>query len=295
MAFRRILALTDLSECSCAGLALAEALARRFHAKVTVGHVHTRAESLKGLGGDPANAQRLAEWARKEDADHLALLARRHIEPLRLEGLETVEAPSARDGVAELIARIRPDLVCMATHGRTGFKHMLLGSIAEHTIRTARLPVIVTKGAPLPSLDEPLRVMVGLDLLDEPEPLTRDVAAPLGPSDRLLLVHVVESSYFSPAAYGSELALPQPDVPRLREAAETRLRRIEPGRGPKIEIRVAAGRPGDSLLAVERDWRPHVVVAKTHGRRGFDRMMLGSVSELLARRCKAAVLVYPKA
>jgi len=291
----RILALTDLSECSCAGLALAEVLARRFHGKVTVGHVHTRAESLKALGGDEENTRRLVDWARTDDEEHLGRLVRRYVEKLRVEATETVERPSARDGVAELVARTQPDFVCMATHGRTGFKHMLLGSIAEHTIRTARVPVVVTKGSSMPSLDDPLRVMLTLDLLDEPDRLVRLVSGILQPTDILLLAHVVESSYYSPAAYGTDFALPQPDVPRLQEAAQKRLERIDPGPGaPRIEVKVGVGRPGEGLLGIERSWQPHVVVAKTHGRRGFDRMMLGSVSEFLARRCQAAVLVYPK-
>jgi nucleotide-binding universal stress UspA family protein len=172
---------------------------------------------------------------------------------------------------------------------------MLLGSVAEHTIRTARVPVLVTKGSPVPPPGEPLRMMVTLDLLDEPEPLVRDASALLAPGDAMLLAHAVESTFFSPAAYGVDIPLPQPDVPRLREAAQRRLEAVAPPGLARPLVRVTAGRPGDALLGVEREWRPHVVVARTHGRRGFDRMMLGSVSEFLARRCAAAVLVFPKA
>ena len=34
------------------------------------------------------------------------------------------------------------DLIVMGTHGRTGLSHMLLGSVAEHIIRTAPCPVL---------------------------------------------------------------------------------------------------------------------------------------------------------
>jgi nucleotide-binding universal stress UspA family protein len=157
------------------------------------------------------------------------------------------------------------------------------------------VPVLVTTGTRVPPPGEPLRVMVTLDLLDEPEGLVRDASGLLAPGDAMLLAHAVESTYFSPAAYGVEVALPQPDVPRLREAAQRRLEAVAPAEGlPQPTVRVATGRPGDALLGVERAWRPHIVVARSHGRRGFDRMMLGSVSEFLARRCAAAVLVFPK-
>jgi len=114
-------------------------------------------------------------------------------------------------------------------------------------------------------------------------------------SDELIHAHVVESWYFSPAAYGSEFALPQPDVPKLVEAAAERLNRLPALPGPaSTTVEVTTGRPGEGLLEIEQRCKPHVIAARTHGRRGFDRMMLGSVSEFLARKAKAAVLVFPK-
>jgi nucleotide-binding universal stress UspA family protein len=296
MKFQRLLALTDLSENSCAGLAMAEKLARRLHAQVVVGYVHTQPEALRGFGGEDAdNAKRLAQWVRGEDEEHLRNLARRYIDRLHLSAVETVDVRVAREGIPMLIERVRPDLVCMSTHGRTGLKHMLLGSIAEHTIRTAEVPVIVTKGGPCPDPEEPLRVLVGIDLVDEPHEMALRASHFLGSEDQLVLAHVVESYYYSPAAYGSEFALPQPDVPGLTEAARSKLAELEPAQeGPQISIEVLTGRPGEALLQFEASNDIDVTVARTHGRRGFDRMMLGSVSELLARRCKGMVLIYPK-
>lgn len=37
------------------------------------------------------------------------------------------------------------DLIVMGTHGRTGLKHVLLGSVAEKVIRMATCPVLVTR------------------------------------------------------------------------------------------------------------------------------------------------------
>jgi len=295
MRFDTILALTDLSENSCAGLALAESLAHRFHAKITLGYVHTRLDVLREFGGEEGNTKRLRDWVRAEDETHLRNLGLEYIDGLRLGAVETVEVPSAREGVALLVERVQPDLVCMATHGRTGVRHMLLGSIAEHTLRTARTPVVVTKGGTFPAHDQPLRVLLGLDLVDEPARITRRAMQLLSPKDELILAHVVESFYYSPAGYGSTFSLPQPDVPKLTEAAQARLEQIEKiENGPRLTVQVRAGHPGDGLLGLERELRPDLVVVRTHGRRGFDHMMLGSVSELLARKCTSPVLVYPK-
>ncbi len=40
------------------------------------------------------------------------------------------------------------DLIVMGTHGRTGLKHVFLGSVAEKVIRLAPCPVLVTRPAP---------------------------------------------------------------------------------------------------------------------------------------------------
>jgi nucleotide-binding universal stress UspA family protein len=37
------------------------------------------------------------------------------------------------------------DLIVMATHGRTGLSHLVLGSVAEHVIRHARCPVLAMR------------------------------------------------------------------------------------------------------------------------------------------------------
>lgn len=37
------------------------------------------------------------------------------------------------------------DLIVMGTHGRTGLKHVLLGSVAEKTVRHAPCPVMVVR------------------------------------------------------------------------------------------------------------------------------------------------------
>jgi len=294
MSFDRILALTDLSQNAIAGLQLADALAHRLKARIVVGYAHTRTDVLREFSRGQENAERLAQWVREDDEGSLQTFAEKYVDRLRLLGTETSDAPNARDGVLDLIGRVKPDLVCMATRGRTGVSHLLLGSVAEHTLRTAGVPVIVTKGAALPAAGTPLKLLVAHDLMDDPALLLKRAAGLLRSGDEVVHGHVVESWYYSPSAYGSEFALPQPDVPRLVEAAEERLKRVEAIPGMRSSVEVTTGRPGEGLLDLEKKCRPHLIAARTHGRRGFDRMMLGSVSEFLARKAKAAVLVFPK-
>ena len=47
--------------------------------------------------------------------------------------------------ITELARRHDADLIVVATHGRTGVLHLLLGSVAERVVRTATCPVLTVR------------------------------------------------------------------------------------------------------------------------------------------------------
>ena len=49
------------------------------------------------------------------------------------------------DEVLRTARRLRCDLIVLATHGRTGLKHVLLGSVAENVVRRAPCPVLIVR------------------------------------------------------------------------------------------------------------------------------------------------------
>jgi universal stress protein A len=49
------------------------------------------------------------------------------------------------DGISQGIERFKPDLLVMATHGRTGLPHLFLGSVAEAVLRKASCPVLTIR------------------------------------------------------------------------------------------------------------------------------------------------------
>jgi nucleotide-binding universal stress UspA family protein len=54
-----------------------------------------------------------------------------------------IRTGSAIDEICAETGRDDIDLVVTSTHGRTGFKRALLGSVAEHVVRYAECPVII--------------------------------------------------------------------------------------------------------------------------------------------------------
>jgi nucleotide-binding universal stress UspA family protein len=51
---------------------------------------------------------------------------------------------TAEEGIIYFADQIKADLICMATHGRTGFAHVLAGSIAEDVVNHSRRPVLTS-------------------------------------------------------------------------------------------------------------------------------------------------------
>lgn len=48
-------------------------------------------------------------------------------------------------GIAAQARKSRVSMIIMGAHGRTGLKRLVLGSVAEKTLRHARCPVLIVK------------------------------------------------------------------------------------------------------------------------------------------------------
>jgi len=136
-ALQRILVATDFGPAAEAALTYGRALAKNFGATLTVMHV---AENffLRATIADPhalkaAVARRLEERLTAED--RRALHARAV--------LETSDQPA--DAITTYAKQAEIDLIVMGTHGRHGISHLLVGSVAEHVVRTASCPVLTVK------------------------------------------------------------------------------------------------------------------------------------------------------
>lgn len=144
---RRILVATDFSPGSVRALEWAAFLARPQRATIEVLHCwemprYMAPDTLVFVPPESphAVAKAIETGARKEMERFLAESARLEI-PLgsRLE----------RGDPAEVICRVAEkggfDLVVMGTHGRSGFSHLLMGSVAEKVVRRAPCPVVTVR------------------------------------------------------------------------------------------------------------------------------------------------------
>ena len=142
--FKKILVPTDFSTCASEALRLATQLAKRFESEVTLLHVYQipaypLAEGTF-VGGPQVTAEIVKDITQALDKTK------------REAGAEVTIATQIAEGVPYLeIARVaregKFDLIVIGTHGRTGLRHLLLGSVAERVVRTAPCPVLSTHGS----------------------------------------------------------------------------------------------------------------------------------------------------
>lgn len=59
--------------------------------------------------------------------------------------VHVVEAPSAAAGILAAAERLHVDAVCLGTHGHTGAKEALLGSVAAEVVRQSKRPVLLAR------------------------------------------------------------------------------------------------------------------------------------------------------
>jgi nucleotide-binding universal stress UspA family protein len=134
---------TDFSDCSRHAFDLAADLAAQYGARLLVLHV---AETLgpENVTYGEAVSQLQPEGYRRRLWDDL-----REVRPDSSAGITVEHLLGEGDPATEIerIARERHcDLIVLGTHGRTGWKRLVMGSIAEHIIRHASCPVLTVKG-----------------------------------------------------------------------------------------------------------------------------------------------------
>jgi universal stress protein A len=143
IAIKKILAPTDFSPASEKGLKYALRFAREFGAEVTLLHILEPIVPLT-FEGLPMRLP-IEETGSSDAARALKVLE----VSAREKGVTTVRAMT-RHGIAshEIVDAAKEfdvDLIVMATHGYTGWKHFCIGSTAERVVRAAPCPVLVVR------------------------------------------------------------------------------------------------------------------------------------------------------
>jgi nucleotide-binding universal stress UspA family protein len=180
------------------------------------------------------------------------------------------------------------DLIVMGTHGRTGLRRLVAGSIAEAVLRRARCPVLALRTPELPPEAERVQVILHpTDFSSCSEPalqVARSLARDYGA--RLVVIHLIPSDVLVQEAVVM-LENPREDLDSL----ETMRKRLD---GPDlkfpVEVRLDHGDAMAEIPRVAGELGCGLIVMGTHGRTGLDRFLMGSVAEAVLRKAPCPVL-----
>jgi nucleotide-binding universal stress UspA family protein len=112
----------------------------------------------------------------------------------------------------------------------------------------------------------------------------------------LALLHVCQVPTY--AYFGGGVYVPSPElVETIRDDARRALQKLfdqASRRGVQVETHVEVGEPASDIVSWAQTHGCDLIVVGTHGRRGFRRLMLGSVAERVVRTAEVPVLIAPR-
>jgi nucleotide-binding universal stress UspA family protein len=298
---RNILVPIDFSKMSIQAIKTASRLARRFAASIHLAHV--RPFDYAGFSAPappivPFSFMPYEQDAERGVARELNALAREY----------GVSAPTCHvlsgappfDEICRVAQRIPADLIVMPTHGRTGLKHVFLGSTAEKIVRHSPCPVLVTRGNALQSKNGSRFTIKTILVPVDFSSCSRDgLRYAIGFANEFGAKIIVQHATYLGYIYSSEGNAIY-DVRAMqetaRENAERQMRElvhtVKFGR-VKFGTVLTEGSPVLDICAFAKDRDADLIITSTHGLTGFKHVLIGSIAEQVVRHAPCPILVVP--
>lgn len=287
--YENILVPTDGSDHALRAAEHAQKLSDAFDATlyiVTVVDVATEMGPFDAGGVDKAYVDRLKEKRREA----VRSVEEKLDDAARVETDVVTGRPS--EAILEFAEENKIDLIAMGTHGRSGLKRYVAGSVAERVVRCADVPVITVRAT------ERSRVRDGYEEILVPTDGSKhateaaDHAIAIGRTADAR-IHVLNVVDVGAAATTPSVTPPTTLIEGLESAGEratesiaTRAREA----GLDVRTRVREGLPARDILRYADQNEIDLVAMGTAGRTGLDRVLVGSTTGRVIRRAAVPVL-----
>jgi nucleotide-binding universal stress UspA family protein len=294
-----ILVPLDGSEIAEQALPVAASMARKSGATLHLVSVHEPVPLVGMPPGYPVVALDLEHEVHANLTAYLESVAAMARATLPTSVLTSVLTGGPAAALCDYAASHAVHLVVMTTHGRGGPSRWWLGSVADRMLRRLDVPVLLLHPSEIPQPTEFHRLVLALDGHGE-EPVI-EAAIALGgraPGTRYVLTRVVEPEIPMVSRLAARPGHLPPDWDQRRESeAQMYLCRLTDRlhtAGLDATSQVLVGRGvAAQVLELADAIRADCIVAGTHGPRGMERMLLGSVADKIVRGAKVPVLVTP--
>jgi len=175
------------------------------------------------------------------------------------------------------------DLIVMSTHGRSGFKRLVAGSVASKVIQTSNTPILLLRPtgnwrSRVTGFKHLLVALDGSTYSERVLPYVRLIAQSFASDVTLLTVPVGLTSN----AYQNQIKHYLDEVAwELRED------------GVLANVMVTGSGPARTIVSVSQDKKIDLIMLATQGRGGFDRLMLGSVAHRVIEYMPCPLFLVP--
>jgi nucleotide-binding universal stress UspA family protein len=233
-----------------------------------------------------------------------------------LQGEKLKIQPLVREGTAgvEIVAAIkqrRINLAVVGTHGLSGIRRFLLGSVSERVLNDAPCSVLVVRGQAGwigGNTTRGMRILVATDGSPDAQAVVTFLPTlGLPPSSELTVLHVFEPVEVGTPHLGSSFGMtadwayfdkPPDEILAAqekagKEAVEKAQRQLkQPGLGVKATF--TKGNVAEEIIRIAEQLRADLVVLGSRGLTGDKRLPLGSISQKVVRHAPCSVLVVKK-
>lgn len=306
--YRSMLLPLDGSHFGEHALQFAATLARRSGARLELVHVHNpQVDSVGWEGVTPFRYEGIDLAARQWDGEEVRceeeyLTARAQTIARELNSTTTcklLQGPVV-SALENEIKTLNPDLVVMATHGRSGFSRAWLGSVADALVRNVHKPILLIRAESEDAPEMEVKtdhILIPLDGSQLAETIVQHaVQLGEGAAARYTLLQVVPPVWSAPEVMSEPDALTESTLAERIANAREYLAAVadlmsEASVNVKCDVVVGTASAA-TILDYARTYGADIIAMATHGRGGLKRLLLGSVADKVVRGARVPVLLY---
>jgi nucleotide-binding universal stress UspA family protein len=293
----KILLPLDGSQLAEAGLPAATSLSEKLNAQITLLHV------VEQNAPEAVHSER--HLTRPEEAEaYLQDLVKESF-PVGDKANWHVHSDQVKDVTASIVEHVnelKPDLIIMCAHGRSGIRDMLFGRIAQQVVAKGITPLLLLQ--PMTSqrnLFKLRRILLPLDsesLHDDSFPIAKNLAKAYNAELHLLCAIPTFSTLRGEEAATSSIlpattnALLDIKEEHAKEHLQEHVNDLV-GEGFHTSAEITRGDPAQSIVNVAERSKADLIVLSTHRRAGIDAFWARSVAPNVARRTRIPLLLIP--
>lgn len=147
MPYNRILVAVDGSKTSNLAFKEAVQLAKALRSKLCIVHIIERLPDHVAYAIDVSKYQKQATKTGEKLLANFCTIAKKNKVSTETKLIEILDfKKSVSNKILKITKSWKADLLVMGTHGRTGFNHFMLGSVAEETLKMLKIPMLIVHG-----------------------------------------------------------------------------------------------------------------------------------------------------